>query len=833
MRSATDFGGLVTASEYDRAGRGTRTFEDPDGAGSTPAFVSSIMTYDPQGRVLTSKDQRQAASAALGLTATAYDELGRPTTTTEASGSSPDVASTTLTAYDALDRQTSQTVGGVQTTRTAYDLGGRATSVDDEFTCATTTFDYRDLATQIVEGRTPGTSCSGTGTRTITQAFDGLGRLTSRAVSGGYVLEASTYDSAGRATKTFSTEAGGISRATEIVFNPLDEPITEYRYTDTGGTKSAQTWARANRDPAGNETDRCTWTTDPGSTWCVQADQAHTLSPAPVTASSSGYDARNNRITQHTPTAGTTTYHPDANYQVSGFYLPTALGTERQTLFGYDGRHRLTSITEVVCSTSQRPCAGGSIVSTRQVSGYGYDGTDNRILVTDDNGGGASTKHYCYDARHQLVTVRSASGCSTGLLETYAYDPAGNRTAAPGRTYTYDGTGQLATCSGTPACSPVHDADGRLTRITTATAGTWTYLYDAEHRLVSACGASSCTGSGFARLDLVYDGEGHRTRLVERTSGGTVTTTDFTYQGDAVVREVSTTGATTITRAFTTDEAGAIIKVAISGDPVTLHNGAYLVTWNGHGDALALSKVEMNGTLTPANRYTYTTWGTPTTTTHNSYGDLRFRYLYVGQYGVTWDSSATVPTGLHYMRARHHSPEFGRFLQPDPSRLEVNHYAYAENNPVTKVDPSGMYTLNPAETRWCNASSRRCFEFKWASAWARVLTDNRYRGTTQNAMRHCIWQCLLTWRSGPDWAAVWGRAHESPPARTASELRDRRMDFHNNSVGRTLGRQNLGWFPAWRALSLCVDAFNAGRLWVEIDGRIHWSNGRAVLRRGG
>lgn len=62
--------------------------------------------------------------------------------------------------------------------------------------------------------------------------------------------------------------------------------------------------------------------------------------------------------------------------------------------------------------------------------------------------------------------VYSATSCSTGLLETYAYDAAGNRTSAAGRTYTYSTSGQLATCSGVPACTPTFDADGRLTRIT-------------------------------------------------------------------------------------------------------------------------------------------------------------------------------------------------------------------------------------------------------------------------------------------------------------------------------------------------------------------------------
>lgn len=128
--------------------------------------------------------------------------------------------------------------------------------------------------------------------------------------------------------------------------------------------------------------------------------------------------------------------------------------------------------------------------------------------------------------------------------------------------------------------------------------------------------------------------------------------------------------------------------MTVTGDPVTLHNGTYLVTWNGHGDALALERLDpVTGTLTVANRFSYSTWGAPTLTLHNGYGDLGFRYRYVGQWGVAWDGYAGAD--LLYMRARHYSPELGRFLQPDPARAEENPYAYAGNSPVTKADPEG------------------------------------------------------------------------------------------------------------------------------------------------
>jgi RHS repeat-associated protein len=88
-------------------------------------------------------------------------------------------------------------------------------------------------------------------------------------------------------------------------------------------------------------------------------------------------------------------------------------------------------------------------------------------------------------------------------------------------------------------------------------------------------------------------------------------------------------------------------------------------------------------------RFAYSTWGTPTVTTLGSSADLRFRYRYVGRFGVADDA-----TGLAYMQARHYSPELGRFLQPDPAPAESNMYGYTGNSPVTRVDPEGRLA-------WC------------------------------------------------------------------------------------------------------------------------------------
>ena len=96
------------------------------------------------------------------------------------------------------------------------------------------------------------------------------------------------------------------------------------------------------------------------------------------------------------------------------------------------------------------------------------------------------------------------------------------------------------------------------------------------------CKASACSGTGFDRLDLTYDGEGHRTKLTETSAAGVVITRDFRYQTDAVVEEL-VNGVSL--RTIVVDEAGSPVKLTIpTGQP---NAGTYLPTWSGHGDLLS------------------------------------------------------------------------------------------------------------------------------------------------------------------------------------------------------------------------------------------------------
>jgi RHS repeat-associated protein len=832
VRETADINDLVIANKYDKAGRLLESYQDP---AASAGFVIGIATYDSQGRLLTAKDQRQATSGSLGYADYDYDELGRVTDRTQAAGSTPDVATITHRTYDNLGRKTSEETGygtgTSQVTIWTYDIGGRTTKVDDEFTCATTSFDYRDLAVLTKEGLPTG-SCSGTAQREITNTYDARGRLAISEITAGEgdndVLQASTYDGAGRELSISSTRASSTT-SSAYSYNQLDQPISEVR--SDGGT--AISWTKTNADPAGNATDHCVWNSNPGTELCKAVGQTFTTPPAVHT--SAGDDARDERISLDIPGKGSTTYDAAHDYQVDVIYVPAKVDSgnwptaEHRSDHQYDSRHRTTSIAQSVCPVDPEaadPHACTAANASTATSTYEYDDNGNRSRASEANGAATVDRYYCYDGLNQLVATRSTSGCVTGLIESYTYDDAGNRTAAGATTFSYDAQGQLSSCN--PTCGTVaYDDSGR-----TSQWNAWYLSYDGDGRLATACKVAGCATGDM--VTMRYDANGRRVEIVTRPSGGSITVKTFRYQGDAVAQEFSGSGTPVLTRTFVTDEAGAVVKFC---DPdCTGSNPQYLVTWSGHGDALALWRINSDGTLTLANSYAYTTWGLPTTTTHNGVADLGFRFLYVGRFGVAWDNPFGL--GLHHMGARHYSPTLGRFLQPDPSATEQNLYAYANNSPLTRRDPSGLeaYDPNPSEDLACIFHPAQCETWKYASAFAFYYSDRSSEHfRVRNAIRHCVQQCLITYWAGWSWARFWGTIHETGNleyAATAPERRDRKVDLHNNLMGRFLGLHlgSMIGFKPRLAAELCVQAWNSQFLWhVGEDNRIRWSNGGGIV----
>jgi RHS repeat-associated protein len=77
-------------------------------------------------------------------------------------------------------------------------------------------------------------------------------------------------------------------------------------------------------------------------------------------------------------------------------------------------------------------------------------------------------------------------------------------------------------------------------------------------------------------------------------------------------------------------------------------------------------------------------------------------FLFIGRSGVMTD-----PNGLLYMRARYYNPYLCRFLNADPAGFSggLNLYAYANGNPVSLSDPSGLGAVGSSVPNWLTPSS--------------------------------------------------------------------------------------------------------------------------------
>lgn len=180
------------------------------------------------------------------------------------------------------------------------------------------------------------------------------------------------------------------------------------------------------------------------------------------------------------------------------------------------------------------------------------------------------------------------------------------------------------------------------------------------------------------------------------------------------------------------------------------------------------------------------------------------------------------------MGVRYYNPTTGTFTGPDPvAGGNDTSYGYP-TDPINSNDSSGLgpglyERMNRKEKELCAKSGSRCQDVYWISRWAEG-TANRYFGRAgfynsqrREAMRHMVWQALLTWKYGADFARAWGNAHEWAPSghrHPGDSIRDQQ----NNSIGRHLGAglRNKYWRVPWNT----DNAMRAATKWAL--GRIRY-----------
>jgi RHS repeat-associated protein len=379
---------------------------------------------------------------------------------------------------------------------------------------------------------------------------------------------------------------------------------------------------------------------------------------------------------------------------------------------GVTTTYTYTSASEIATETTTR---GPHPVSSRR---YRYDDTGRLIERTDAVGDlDHRTTRYRSDAFGRLtgssVHAGAAAAAPAVTRTDYTLDVSGNlvgeRTtdvggealAGPGsptgeRTYGYTPRGELVQLvtrdhRGTVTTTAEYDAAGNLV---TAHDGT-TYTYDAANRRIGATTAPGLTGetttSETATIEsttIEYWADGTRRRVATGEQGRSTT---FYWSGGELLDEVHEGGGVTTGGAPEASAHLAAYLLAAGRQARTTHAGgdaatAYLGT-DRHGSVMELTD-EDGGVI---ERYAYTDWGEPiaggflagaaTAVPRAAIGDVHRNAF--GFAGEQHDAD-----GLQHLRARDYDPVTRRLITEDPVPRH-NAYAYADADPIMRVDPTG------------------------------------------------------------------------------------------------------------------------------------------------
>ncbi len=167
------------------------------------------------------------------------------------------------------------------------------------------------------------------------------------------------------------------------------------------------------------------------------------------------------------------------------------------------------------------------------------------------------------------------------------------------------------------------------------------------------------------------------------------TTASYTYSPDGLRVSKTVNGETTT---HVLDGANVVADVTAEG--IAKYNrGRELISmeqngqkgyyvFNGHGDVVQMRNA--SGEQVYQNVY-------------DAFGMEIFDYdetnQFVNPFGYAGEYTDE-ETGNIYLRARYYDPNTGRFLSEDPIKDGTNWYAYAGNNPVLYIDPTGLFDYN-------------------------------------------------------------------------------------------------------------------------------------------
>ncbi|HEY7291190.1 MAG TPA: RHS repeat-associated core domain-containing protein [Vicinamibacterales bacterium] len=632
----------------------TTTTERQTGSNLVTASVDGLSrrteyTYDTNGQVLTVTNLAGTTDA-VTTTYTYEPMFNQLATVTD-----PLTHTWTLT-YDGTGRLTGSTDPLTHHTGVSMNTAGQVTSVTDPMNHTwqygylggdrvSTTNPLGAVWTQFVDaaGRVLATATPlGQTTRTAldklnrtTAVVDALGGQTSFSYDANSNLTALT-DALTHTTSYAYDDSDRVATRTD----PLSHAAS-YGYdgndnltstTDRKGQVTSRTYDALNRlhTVTFDDSSTITYTYDAG-------DRATTIVDSANGTINRTYDGLD-RLTEEATAEGTVDY----TYDADGRRATMTVAGQTAVGYAFDDAHRLTSITQ-----------GTDVVA------FTYDDANRRSSLTYPNGIVAT---YGYDTANQLISLAYTAGATMLGDLAYTYNAAGQRTAVGGSwartgipaampTVTYDAANRIVSWNGT---SFAYDSNGNITGDATNT-----YVWNARNQLASLIGDTTAS--------FAYDGSSRRR---QKTVSGV--TTNFLYDGLNAVQELS--GAEVPT---------ANLLTGVRLDEVFRRSdasGARDLLTDALGSTVELA--DSSGTL--QTHYTYEPFGATSRSGASSANAANFT-------GRENDG-----TGLYFSRARYFSPLIQRFVAEDPIGFAggLNVYSYVADNPLSGVDPLGLFVRN-------------------------------------------------------------------------------------------------------------------------------------------
>ncbi|WP_110514293.1 RHS repeat-associated core domain-containing protein [Herpetosiphon llansteffanensis] len=548
------------------------------------------------------------------------------------------------------------------TTNYRYDRAGNQTAVINGkgITSRVLRYDARDQLRNQEDALRNGTSTTytvrgavasvqPTGATAITTGYDELGRPISKTGAAG-ASQSWTYDSAGRMATAFDASAQNTATGKTGVLT--------YNYDALNRVSGIQQ----------------SLADDPNATWTLGYTYDAAGRVTLIGGNSYGYDSAGRLQTVGRGGFTIAQYGYNSTTGWAETLTRSEAGTSRavETTL-YDTLGRVSSITV-------NGATGSGTTPTAQLTqfGYTYDRASRRVTFSEVqlNGSGTTVTEnhsYGYDNLGRLAS-ETAGSTTTG----YGYDRAGNRVRVGSTNLDYQNNDRRTGWS--------YDASGNVLNN-----GTQSYTYDGFNRPTTVTiGANS------------YSYRYHDESLVSKSTNGTLTNafvTDRVGTSYSNLLRISTfVGSDQYDTTYVTGLGGIVLHSdqVKNGTPVV--NGKNFMV----SDAQRTMRMTINSANGARGKQDSDAWG-------QAVGAPISSIRYTGEF-------SDAQTGLVFLRARWYNPANGSFLSVDPfagKLLEpqsLHSYTYVHNDPINKVDPSGLFYCTIARAFESLAYNKYCQE---------------------------------------------------------------------------------------------------------------------------